>query len=453
VYQLPTETVRVDTTTVAMYHDPEASTLIAHGYSKDHRPDLAQVKVLLATLDPLALPVVTLVVSGQQADEGLYVPAIQQAQCTFSAKGLLYVGDSKMEALATRAHLVQRGDYYLMPLSQKSSQRELLAEKVAYVLTEKPARITVYPAEAEGESDTVLAQGWESTRPQVATLAETEVQWAERLLLIYSPTLARSAERGLERRLRTAEAKLTRLTPAVGRGKRQYRTLAPLQAAVENILQQHRVAEFLQVDYHQHVTKRHIRKYRDKPARTETRVRYAVGVTRNAVAIQSAQRRMGWRLYATNAPTARLTLADAVRTYRGTVPTIERLFARLKGRPLGLRPVFVHRDDHIKGLLRLLSLALRILTLIEFVAQRGLRTEHTSLAGLYPGNPTRATDHPTTDRLLRVFKGITLSLIELPDQHIRHISPLSKLQNRILSLLRCSTNIYADLVQVPSIPP
>jgi hypothetical protein len=33
------------------------------------------------------------------------VPAIQTAQASLGNKPLLYVGDSKMEALATRAHI------------------------------------------------------------------------------------------------------------------------------------------------------------------------------------------------------------------------------------------------------------------------------------------------------------------------------------------------------------
>ncbi|MEI2421125.1 transposase, partial [Arthrospira platensis SPKY2] len=67
VYALPTDTARVDTTTVALYHDSETSTLAAHGHSKDHRPDLAQLKVLLVALDPLAMPLVTMCVPGNRA--------------------------------------------------------------------------------------------------------------------------------------------------------------------------------------------------------------------------------------------------------------------------------------------------------------------------------------------------------------------------------------------------
>ena len=451
VYELPRETVRVDTTTVSVYHDSEESELIAYGHSKDHRPDLAQVKVLLATLDPMALPIVTLVVPGNQADDGLYIPAIQVAQGSLSPKGLLYVGDSKMEALDTRAYLVHSGDYYLVPLSQKGEQGKWLVEQVTYVLAEEPELVSVYSD--EGEQDVLIAQGWETVRDQEAMLAGELVQWQERLMLIYSPALARSAERGLAERLQNAEAKLARLTPEPGRGKHQYSELEPLRAEVESILNQHRLTDCLQVRYHQRVDERHIRAYKDKPPRTETVVRYQLVVSRNEAAIQTARRTMGWRLYATNTPQERLSITDAVRTYRSNVPTIERLFSRLKGRPLGLRPVFVYRDDHIKGLIRLLSLALRILTLIGFIAQRSLQGEQDSLQGLYPGNPRRETDRPSAERLLQAFKEINLSIIHLPDQSICHVTPLNELQNRILFLLRFPATIYSDLAQIPPIPP
>jgi transposase len=87
VYELPRETVRVDTTTVSLYHDSEESVLFRHGHSKDHRSDLAQVKVLLASLDPLALPLVTMVLPGDRADDGLYVPAINQVRETMGQPG------------------------------------------------------------------------------------------------------------------------------------------------------------------------------------------------------------------------------------------------------------------------------------------------------------------------------------------------------------------------------
>jgi transposase len=73
----------------------------------------------------------------------------------------------------------------------------------------------------------------------------------------------------------------------------------------------------------------------------------------------------------------------------------------------------VQRDDHATGLIRLLSIALRVFTLLEFVGRRQLAAEQVKLAGLYAGNPKRATVRPTAERMLETFQEITLTLIEL----------------------------------------
>ena len=67
------------------------------------------------------------------------------------------------------------------------------------------------------------------------------------------------------------------------------------------ILKQRRVEELLEVSYIRDVQRRPIRKYRDRPARTEGRVRYVIQVKRNPTTIREVCRLMSWRLYATTA--------------------------------------------------------------------------------------------------------------------------------------------------------
>ena len=169
-------------------------------------------------------------------------------------------------------------------------------------------------------------------------------------------------------------------------------------------------------------------------------MRYVVQVRRNEDAIRAARRRLGWRVYVTNAP----SLSQAVWAYRGT-PRIDRNFSRLKGDLLGIRPLYVQREDHACGMVRLLSLALRVLTVVEHVVRNGLQVAGETLKGLYAGNPNRETARPTTERLLKAFRGITLSIVRLPAQPICHVTPLSALQRRILELLGLSASIYQDL--------
>ena len=153
---------------------------------------------------------------------------------------------------------------------------------------------------------------------------------------------------------------------------------------------------------------------------------------------------MGWRAYVTNAPAAQLTLADAVLTYRDEW-LIERGFHRLKGAPLSLDPLFVKRDDQVMGLINLLSIAVRLLTLIEFVVRRQLKQNQEQLVGLIANNPKKGIANPTTERLLKTFDDVTLTIVHLPGQIIRHVTPLSALQTRILELLGLSPGVYLKL--------
>jgi transposase len=61
---------------------------------------------------------------------------------------------------------------------------------------------------------------------------------------------------------------------------------------------------------------------------------------------------------------------------------IERDMGRRKGRPLSLTPMYLEREDHATGLIRLLSIGLRVLTLLECVVRRRLAAAQTTLAGL-----------------------------------------------------------------------
>ena len=455
VYNLDREPVRLDSTTVAVYHDEEGNTLFRHGHSKDHRPDLAQFKVMLGALDPLGMPLATLVVAGNEADDGLYVPAITHSRSVVGQGGRLYVGDSKMAALTRRAFVQAGGDYYLMPLSLTGKVPQLLEELLAQVWIKEQSLQPIPDPKSEATEGrrNLLALGFETTRRQKAEVERQEVIWEERLLVVYSPMLARQARRGLEARLKRAEQELASLTPPRGRGRRRWEHLGALQSAVQRILKQRGVEGLLEVTFKREVERRSIRKYGDRPARVEERVRYVVHVERNREAICAARRRLGWRLYATNAPPEVLSLTQAVWIYRGA-SRIERNFRRLKGRALGIRPLYVQREDHAQGMVRLLSLALRVLTLVEYVVREALQAAGKSLRGLYAGNPKRETARPTTERLLKAFRGITLSIVRLPERTIRHVTPLSALQRRILELLGLPVSIYEDLtLWVDLIPP
>src|SRR5499426_4301393 len=161
VYDLQGRMVRVDTTTAAAYVTPEG--LFQLGHSKEHRPDLPQVKIAMSVLDPLGLPLTTTVVAGHTADDPLYLPEMAKVRQSAGTIGLTSVGDGKMAALGTRAEIVAHQDYYLCPLSAKQMPEAELDRVLAPVFRDALAPSAIRLPHTDGaldETDEPVALGF-----------------------------------------------------------------------------------------------------------------------------------------------------------------------------------------------------------------------------------------------------------------------------------------------------
>jgi len=448
VYDLPQETVRVDATTVSGYREGGEGSLWQFGHSKDN-PNLRQIKMMMSVLDPLGFPTALQLVPGQHADDGLYIPILEQTFRYLQRKGLLVVGDCKMSATATRAFIQAAGDYYLTPLSQ-----------VGEVASQMPAWIEAGVAKGEDlskvqisdeEETHEIARGYEVKR----FCTHEEQTWEERVLIVRSFAFAEAQQHYLEKRLIKARAALVALTPPIGQGKRQIKDEETLIARAEAILEKHEVMGLL--------TYRYVRESRqeeklvgsgrggpNRPRQMIEYVRYQITqVQRHAVAIAKHVATLGWRAYGTNAPQTRLSFENAVLEYRNEF-RIERVFGRFKGEQLAIAPLFVKRDDQVVGLTRLLSLAVRVLILMEFVVRRALAEQQRVLAGLYLDSSRKTTAKPTAERLLRVFSHIKLVTLSLPDKVVYQVTNFSPVHQEIIDVLGLPPDLYTSLNQTLS---
>jgi transposase len=502
VYAPSSQQVRLDGTPAPSFRDvnPEGLFRKGYGHAGQPRPPLPQVKVFLATLDPLGLPLATLLFPGNQPDDPCYVPTITRVRRCLEQRGLLYVGDCKMGALATRAWLAAGGDQYLCPLSPPQLPAADLAQAVAVVWEAHEPLVPVYRSAASSPGHTVLsgpvdgdwllahlcspaaadpaaadpaaadpaaadpaaadpslplAVAFERTVCLTAEVEGHPVTWQERRCFVCSLQQAQAELRKLQRRLTEAEAALAHLNPDAPH-RRRYRTQAALEAAVAKILTRYDVADLLEVEYAATTGARAGR-------RPETL--YRVQVRRHAAAWEQRLRLLGWRAYATNAP-ATLSVAQVVRVYRNQY-LIERDFSRLKGRPLSLTPLYLQDEQRIVGLVRLLTLALRALCLLEDAVRQSLAALQESLTGLYPGQPGRRTDRPSAELLLAGFRGITLFLDETepaaespsgdrspslqPPRRV--LSRFLPLHAHLLDLLHFPHTLYTALCVHPRDPP
>lgn len=435
VYALPTATVRLDSTSVSVYHDDRpADGLLRPGHSKDHRPDLAQFKAMLASLDPMGLPLACQVVPGNRADDGLYVPAYDAAVRTLGTADVLVVGDSKMGARTTRAHIA--------------------AKKSAHLCAYRPAGAT---AEIAGWIEQALAcpACWQDLRAvdertgEVTTLAvidawerdqqDGEAAWVERVLVVRSAQMQAGLRRTRERALARVADQLALLQRPPGRGHAVYRTRAALDAVVAGLLAAARLEGIVRVEL-------------TADTRLDGSARWAVGtiaVGRAAWARMVA--RLGWHVYVTNTTADQYAASALVDAYRHQVIQ-ERGFARLKTRTLRIRPVYLADERRIAGLTWLLCLALRVLTLTEYRLRTALQRRGEALAGLNPASRAQTTTRPTTERVVAAFQNITRTAIALPGTTLAHVTPLTPVQAHIIALLELPADLY-DRLATPAPQP
>ena len=216
---MPTEQARSDTTSFSVYHQTPAlsdgESLLNFGYSKDHRPDLVQYRQMLATLDPLALPLLGATLPGQGTDESHYLPTWRQLEKIIGHKNFLFLADCKASSWTNRAMIDREGGIYCFPLAMGQPRPKILSDWVA----NPPTKVReILAADAE-ETEELLGQGFEV--PLGSLWFDDDNQewhrWSERWFAICSYALRDRQLKGLSQRLLKAEQALKKLADRPGK--------------------------------------------------------------------------------------------------------------------------------------------------------------------------------------------------------------------------------------------
>ena len=440
VYDLAVERVRLDSTTTYSYQAVSEEGLLQLGFSKDRRPDLGQVKISLASLDPLGMPLMTAVVSGQSADEPLYVPAIKRVQESVGRGGKLYLGDALMGTLATRAFVAASRDFYLCPLSGSQMAQTLFEALVDRALLEEDSLEEVFKQASKEDEKELLAVGYKTTREMRSAVAGQAIEWEERLYVVRSESYAEAEKKRLEKRLLRAREEIEKLNER-RQGKKRLSEIELTEAA-QAVLRRHQCAQLLEIELEVKERTTAIRKYKGRVAEERIEREVKVSVERDEQAIEGKKRYSGWRVYGSNKKD--LELREAVLSYREQYQ-IEHSISRLKGRRLGLQPIYLQKEERITGLIHLLTLCLRELTLLEFVVRRELANEGEKLKGIYSSQRGRQTGSPSAELILEAFRGISVTTVEVEGKQKRLLSELNEVQQRLLRLLNLPKSIYEFL--------
>jgi transposase len=193
-YNLDLKRIRLDATTASTNHDPEKSSLISIGRTKQDLFE-PQFKLMIGTLDPLGLPIATDLVSGEKADDPLYVPIYKRIHGVLGTNGILYIGDSKMAAIETRGTICKDGNFYLVPLPMTGETPSLLDKVLSQLDAGEHELTDIFLPEDEEkfkklnkdlDPEAALAKGFKIIIQRKTTVDGEEVTWDERVCCVQS---------------------------------------------------------------------------------------------------------------------------------------------------------------------------------------------------------------------------------------------------------------------------
>lgn len=438
VHDLQGRTIQLDPTVGKSFKTPVKNGLFQHGSSKHFRKDLPQFKTILANLCEENFPLGAITVSGNQADDVLYIPMIKQVKKSLPQDGLMWQGDCKLSSLGNRAYIAGIKDYYLCPLSGvQVSSAELHRQYVRPVLENK------YELTEVIKDEVLIAEGYELSIEQ----EHEGLKWEERQLIVRSFAHASSQRKSLDNRILKAADALFALNYRK-QGKAVFKTEQELRQAGDKILAKYKAEGLLEVEYRVDYEEKQIRAYKDKPMRTVRKMNYTVLVKKDENAISECKQSLGWRIYVTNQPKDNLSLQQAILAYRQEYK-IERRIRNLKEEVTALLPLFLRKDHRIEALINLLVLVLKVIAAVEFDIARGLKDKSEQLAGLYAGNPKISTSTPTISKIVEAFENVYAVFIYSENRLIRVMPPqLNNLQNKIIQLLGLSNDLYLKIAPI-----
>jgi len=443
VFDLETDVLRVDATVGKSFQKVIEEGLFQYGNSKQFRNDLPQFKTMLCSLDPLGFPLSSLTVSGNTADDTLYIPVIAKAMLDLPHLHSLFVGDCKLGSIATRAFIEKMGHHYLCPLSGVQLRDGVLEE---YIYNIYKQGIDLHKIWKDGQ---IIAKGYSAIEHLWKIDERGElIIWTEQRFIVRSFIFAKTQIEALMKRINKCINELSELN-IKKQGKKTFKERAEFEAECKSIIKKHRVEGLVNYEITENVTKKTIREWKNRPAREEIQTTYTVkiGTDKNKIAHQ--KKLLGWRVYGSNCTDKDFTLEKAVLLYRKEY-IIERRFNCLKNKPLNLLPLYLQKHNRIEALINVLLLALRVISLIEYKVADNLEKKGEVLAGLYAGNPKHTTTNPSAVLILRVFLGIyciaTPNSVESKMKY--EITDLLPLQKKLLSLLDIPETEYTDFIKI-----
>ncbi|WP_241829860.1 IS1634 family transposase [Parafrankia colletiae] len=375
------------------------------GHPKDHRFDLKQVQVGVATSADGAVALLTRAYDGGAAEISQVEGALRALRELAGERRFLMVGDSKLVSYTNLRAIDAAGATFVAPASRTLVG---LAELAAH----DPTTATIVDWAAQRDQDKLfherdvhrVVEGTTTLRGPKAA----DPPFPVRTVFSHSARRAETSATTRTKQIDKARAALVVLHRNLG--TRYYPDEAAVRARVEKITAECRVGAWLRthVDTDPDAGRPHLTWFFDPDA------------------LDLAKKADGWFALLTNQSIEEKDAAGVFLDYKGQEAS-ERRYSAFKG-PLAVDPLYVENNQRIHGLLHVVGLALLLFSLIERQARQTAGPSG-KVPGLYAGRPAR----PTGRLLLEALAD--LRLVPARDGQPAYIPRPTPLQQRVLDLL------------------
>lgn len=281
------------------YYTGRKSTLIRHGYSRDHRGDQPQI-VYGLLCDAAGRPIAIEVFPGNTADPTTFTRLVQQTRKRFGIERVVFVGDRGM---ITSARI-------------NEDLRDVEGLDWISALRSEGIRKLV---------DAGLVQRSLFDEQDLAEIKSDDFP-GERLVVCRNPLLADERARRREELLKATEAKLEPIRQATLRARNPLRGEKEIALRVGKVIGKYKMEKHFEL----------------------TIAKDSFTYSRREDAIAKEALLDGLYVVRTSVPQETLDSEEVVRAYK-SLSHVERAFRSLKTVDLHIRPIYHHKDDRIRA--------------------------------------------------------------------------------------------------------
>lgn len=428
-YGLDLSEIHQDTTSVklngAYAKQNRKAVQLKQGHSKDHRPDLKQLVYALSVTRDGAIPVHFKAYDGNRTDDTLHWDTWQTLRGILGRSDFLYVADSKLCVEQTLMNIDRNQGRFITVLPRTRKEASNFNDKL---LTSDVRWEKIYNKRSTRNSKIIdiyeIATGFYQTHEGF------------RLYWFRSSEKRRRDLDIREEKILSALSCLSNLNNSSSKKRKK-----TLQNKIEKILKRYKAQSWIDVD----IAVESVNEFKQKTrGRATENTAYKkiikqiprISCRRNIDGIARSEAMDGMFPLVTN---SKLESIEVLKSYKYQ-PALEKRHSMLKS-ILQVAPIFLKKNDRIEALMFVYFIAQALSALIERQLRQAMIKQGKQAIQILPEE--RASKHPTTEQVLRIFQHQARRLLFSRNKHLQTFSEtLSGIQKEILELLEISSKVY-----------